>query len=147
MITSKVFKISKNADTVLNFSYLAMKLLNFKSVVEKLPELEPRVSYSFAIKIVSRKKLSKVFASPQAHFRWSFPISKSRSVYEISQYFFAILKLYRWSIHIANNLILAISFGFKLNSNLNAQMLLSKLSTFGYFVSLWRWLLSLSQET
>ena len=69
MITSKVFKISKNADTVLNFSYLAMKLLNFKSVVEKLPELEPRVSYSFAIKIVSRKKLSKVFASPQAHFR------------------------------------------------------------------------------
>ena len=32
--------------------------------------------------------------------------------------FFAILKLYLWSIHIANNLILAISFGFKLNSNL-----------------------------
>ena len=29
--------------------------------------------------------------------------------------FFAILKLYLWSIHIANNLILAISFGFKLN--------------------------------
>ena len=69
MITSKVFKISKNADTVLNFSYLAMKLLNFKSVVEKLLELEPRVSHSFAIKIVSRKKLSKVLASPQAHFR------------------------------------------------------------------------------
>ena len=32
--------------------------------------------------------------------------------------FFADLKLYLWFIHIANNLILAISFGFKLNSNL-----------------------------
>ena len=29
------------------------------------------------------------------------------------------LKLYLWSFHMANNLILAISFGFKLNSNLN----------------------------
>ena len=33
--------------------------------------------------------------------------------------FFAILKLYLWSIHMTNNLILAISFGFKLKSNLN----------------------------
>ena len=32
--------------------------------------------------------------------------------------FFADLKLYLWSIQIANNLISAISFGFKLNSNL-----------------------------
>ena len=32
--------------------------------------------------------------------------------------FFADLKLYLWSIHMANNLILATSFGFKLNSNL-----------------------------
>ena len=32
--------------------------------------------------------------------------------------FFAILKLYLLSILMANNLILATSFGFKLNSNL-----------------------------
>ena len=32
--------------------------------------------------------------------------------------FFAILKLYFWSIHMAKTLILTISFGFKLNSNL-----------------------------
>ena len=68
VITSKVFKISKNADTVLNFSYLAIKLPNFKSVDKKLPEWEPRVSHSFDI-IVSRKKLLKVFASPQTNFR------------------------------------------------------------------------------
>ena len=37
--------------------------------------------------------------------------------------FFAILKFYFWSIHIAKNFILAISFGFKLNSNLNASSL------------------------
>ena len=55
--------MSKNADTVLNFSYLARKLPNFKSVDEKLPELELRVSHSFGIKIVSRKKLLKVLAS------------------------------------------------------------------------------------
>ena len=54
---------------VLNFCYLAIKLPNFKSVDEKLPELEPRVSHSFVIKIVSRKKLSKVLAPPQTHFR------------------------------------------------------------------------------
>ena len=38
--------------------------------------------------------------------------------------FFAILKLYFWSIHMANNLILAISFGFKLNSNLKYTLYL-----------------------
>ena len=54
---------------VLNFSYLAIKLPNFKSVEEKLPELEPRVSHSFDIKTVSRKKLLEVMASPQTHFR------------------------------------------------------------------------------
>ena len=58
-------------------------------------------------------------ASPQAHFRWDFSVLKSRSVYEISLFFFAVLKPYFWSIHMANNLILVISFGFKLNSNLN----------------------------
>ena len=60
---------SKNAGMVLNFSYLAIKLPNFKLVKEKLPELEPRVSQSFDIKIVSRKKILKVLASTQAHFR------------------------------------------------------------------------------
>ena len=40
----------------LNFCYLAIKLPNFKSVDEKLPEFEPRVSHSFVIKIVSRKE-------------------------------------------------------------------------------------------
>ena len=84
---------------VLNFSYLAIKQPNWKSVDEKLLELKPRVSDSFDIKIVSRKKLLKVLAPPQAHFRWSFSVSKSRSVYKISQIFFVSLKLYFWSIH------------------------------------------------
>ena len=118
MITWKVFKISKNADMVLNVSYLAIKLPNSKPVDKKLPKLEPRMSHSFDIKIVSRKKLFKVLASPQTHFGWNFSVSKSRSLYEISQYFFANSKLYLWSIHMTNKLILAISFGFKLNSNL-----------------------------
>ena len=109
----------KNTDTILNFCYLAIILSNFKSVDEKLPELEPRVSHSFVRKIVSRKKLLKVSVPPQTHFRWNFSVSKSHCVYEISQYFFAILKLYFWSIYMAKNLILAISFGFKLNSSLN----------------------------
>ena len=70
MITcKKSLEFHKNTDTVLNFSYLAIKLPNFKSVDEKLPELEPRVSHSFIIKIVSRKKLLKVLAPPQTHFR------------------------------------------------------------------------------
>ena len=84
---------------VLNFSYLAIKQPNWKSVDEKLLELKPRVSDSFDIKIVSRKKLLKVLAPPQAHFRWSFSVSKSRSVYKISQIIFVSLKLYFWSIH------------------------------------------------
>ena len=67
MITQKSFKISENADTVINFSYVAIKLPNFKSVDENLPE--PRVSHSFVIKIVSGKKLLKVLAPPQTHFR------------------------------------------------------------------------------
>ena len=46
---------------VLSFNYLAIKLLNFKTVDEKLLELEPRVSHSFHIKIVSIKKLLKVW--------------------------------------------------------------------------------------
>ena len=66
VITRKVFKISKNAGTVLNFSYLAVKLPNFKAIDEKLSELEPRVSHSFDKKLVSRKKHLKVLASHQA---------------------------------------------------------------------------------
>ena len=69
MITLKVLKIFQNGDTFLNFSYLAIKLSNFKSVDEKLPELELRVSHSLDTKIVSRKKLLKVLAPPQTHFR------------------------------------------------------------------------------
>ena len=79
---------------------------------EKLPELEPRVSHNFVIKInCLEKKAFESFGAPQTHFRWNFSVSKSRCVYEISQYsvFSAILKLYFWSIHMAKNLILAIS--------------------------------------
>ena len=36
--------------------------------------------------------------------------------------FFADLKFYLWSIHMTNNLILAISVGFKLNSNLKSTV-------------------------
>ena len=49
---------------VLNFCYLAIKLPNFKSVDEKLPELEPPVSHSFVIKIVSREKSFQKFWRP-----------------------------------------------------------------------------------
>ena len=42
---------------VLDFSYLAVKLQNFKSVDEKLPKLKPQVPHCFDIKLVSRKKL------------------------------------------------------------------------------------------
>ena len=65
MITCKLFKISKNADTVLNFSYLAIKLPNFETVHEKLPELEPRVSHSFDINISLEKILLKVMDVPR----------------------------------------------------------------------------------
>jgi len=36
----------------LNFSYLAIKVPNFKVIDEKLPELEPRVSHSLDRKLV-----------------------------------------------------------------------------------------------
>ena len=51
----KVFKISKNANTLLNFSYLAVKLPSFKPVGAKLSKLEPRVFHRFDINIVSGK--------------------------------------------------------------------------------------------
>ena len=54
--SSKVGPATGSVDTFLNFSYLAIKLPNFKPVDEKLPELEHRVSHSFYIKIVSRTK-------------------------------------------------------------------------------------------
>ena len=84
---------------------------NVKSVVEKLPELEPRVSHSFVINMVSRKKLLKVLQS-------SFLFQNLVVCMRYHNIFFAILKLYLWSFHMANNLILAIFFGSKLNSNL-----------------------------
>ena len=65
---------------------------NVKSVVEKLPELEPRVSHSFVINMVSRKKLLKVLQSSQTHFWLKFFVSKSCCVYEISQYLFRYFK-------------------------------------------------------
>ena len=40
MITWKVIKISKNADTILNFSYIAIKRPSFKLVDEKQSEFE-----------------------------------------------------------------------------------------------------------
>ena len=81
---TKFLEFHKHTDAVLNFSYLAIKLPNFKSLDEKLPELEPRVSHRFVIKIISRKKLLKVLAPPQTHFRWNFSVSNSRCVYKIS---------------------------------------------------------------
>ena len=62
-----LFKIKKKADTVLNFSSdLAMKTYKFKSVDEKLPELETRVSHSFDIKLVSRTKTFEIFGVPSS---------------------------------------------------------------------------------
>ena len=102
----------------MNFSYLAIKLPNFKSVDEKVPELEPRVSHSFVIKIVLRKKLLKVLAPLKLTSGEIFQFQNLAVCMRCRNNFFAILKLYFWSIHMANNLILSISFGFKLNSNL-----------------------------
>ena len=51
---------------VLNFSYLALKLPNFKLIGKKLFQLESQVFHRFDI-IVSRKKLLKVLAFSQAH--------------------------------------------------------------------------------
>ena len=54
---AEFLEFQRNTDTVLNFCYLAIKLPSFKSADEELPELEPRVSHSFVLKIFSRKKL------------------------------------------------------------------------------------------
>ena len=77
------------------------------------------MSHIFVIKIISRKKF---LAPPQTHFRCNFSVSKSHCVYEITQYFFRYFKALLLIYHIANNLILAISFGFKLNSNLKTKI-------------------------
>ena len=87
---------------------------------EKLPELEPRVFHSFVIKIVSRKKLLKVLAPPQPTSGEIFLFQNLVVCIRYRNIFFAILKPYFWSTHMANNLILVISFGFKLNSNLKS---------------------------
>ena len=92
MIASKLFKILITTDTILNFSYLAITLPNFKPVDKKLTELEPRVSHSFDTKLDSRKKLLKILSSPQTHLGQNFSVSDSRSVPEISQYLFRYFK-------------------------------------------------------
>ena len=110
----------------MNFSYLVIKLPNVKSVDKKLPELEPRVSHSFDIKIVSRKKLLKVSSSPLPVKFFCFKISFC--VWDITN-FFRSFKTFLLSIHImANNLILVISFRFKLNSNLNGAQTNSRIA-------------------
>ena len=73
---------------VLNFSYLAIKLPNFKPVDEKLPGLEPRVSHSFDIKVVPRKKLLKVLAPLKPISGENFLFQNLVPLYEISQNFF-----------------------------------------------------------
>ena len=46
------------------------------------------MSHSFNIKnSLERKRFSKVLSSPHAHFRQNVSVSKSRSVFEISQFF------------------------------------------------------------
>ena len=81
---------------VLNFYYLAIKLLKFKSVDKKLHELEPRVSHSLVIKIVSRKKLLKVLAylPPKPTFGKIFLFQNLVVCMKYHNTFFAILKLY-----------------------------------------------------
>ena len=86
----KSFKISKNAETVLNFSYLAIKLPNFKSVNEKLHELQPRQIFSFDIKKSLEKKAFKSFGVPSGLLPVKNFCFKICSVYEISQYFFSL---------------------------------------------------------
>ena len=90
MITKKVFINFKIADTVLNFSFLAIKLPNFESVDEKQPELEPRVSYSFDIKLVSRKQAFKSFGVPSS----PIPVKFFCLCMRYHNFFLAILKLY-----------------------------------------------------
>ena len=76
---------------VLNFSYLAIKLPNFKSVDEKLPELEPGVSHSFVIKILLRKK----FWCPLKPTSGEIILFQNLAVcMRYHNNFFAILKLY-----------------------------------------------------
>ena len=83
-----------------------IKLPNFQPVHKKLPELEPRVCHSFDIRIILRKTLLKVLAPPQTHFRSNISVSKFRSVYEISQYFFSLIESFTTDLSI----LLTISF-------------------------------------
>ena len=94
----------------MNFSYLAMKLPNCKSVDEKLPKLEPRVSHSSAIKNSLEKKFWRPLKPTSSEI---FLFQNLAVCMRYHNNFFAILELYFWSIHMAKNLILAISFGFK----------------------------------
>ena len=80
--------------TVLNFSYLAIKLPNFKPVDEKLPKLEPRMSHSFDIKTVSRKNFKK-FLCPLKPTSGEMFLFQNLVLYmTYHNNFFADLKLY-----------------------------------------------------
>ena len=83
--------MTNNADTVLNFNYLAIKLPNLKSVDEKLLELKPRVSHSFDIKIVSRKKFWRSLKPTSGEV---FLFENLVLCLRYHNIFFAILKLY-----------------------------------------------------
>ena len=130
MITWKVFRILKKhwyGFKLLLFSY---KLPNFKSVEEKLPKLEPRVSHRFVIKIVLRKKLLKFWHPLKLASDEIFLFQNLVVCMRYHNIFFAILRLYFWSIHMDKNIILATSFSFKLNNNLKQPPL-----------GLWKWLI------
>ena len=86
---------------------------------------------------------------PQTHFWWNFCFKISLCVWDITIFFFAILKLYFCYIHRANNLILAISFGFKLNSDLKWLEKVLKSPWISYWIFMgyvwctkWQWALS-----
>ena len=73
---------------------------------------------SFDIKIISRKTFWRPL-KPTSNSGEIFVFQNLVLYMRYHNTFFVDLKLYLWSIHMASNLILAISFGFKLNSNLN----------------------------
>ena len=79
---------------VLNFCYLAIKLPNFKSVEEKLPELEPGASHRFVIKIVLRKKLLNVWHPLKLTSGEIFLFQNLVVCMRYHNIFFTILRLY-----------------------------------------------------
>ena len=80
---------------------------------KKLPELELRVSHSFDIKIVSRKSFKRLWRLFKPTSGEIFLFQNLVMYMRYHNIFFAVLKLFLLSIYVANNLILANSFGFK----------------------------------